>query len=108
MKEDKMRRTTTLIIGIVVGAALWGTALAAIPDAGGVIHGCYKPSDEKLRVIDTEAGRTCASNETALSWNQTGPQGPTGPTGATGASGATGPQGPAGPIPTYERQFKEV
>jgi hypothetical protein len=82
-----MRRATTLAVGVVIGAVVWGTALAAIPDAGGVIHGCYKSSDGKLRVIDTEAGHTCGSGETAVSWNQTGPQGPT---------GATGPEGPAG------------
>lgn len=49
---------------------------------------------------------TCTSGETALNWNQTGPQGakgpggpkgPPGPAGPQGATGATGPQGPAGP-----------
>jgi hypothetical protein len=67
---------------MIVSGAIWGTALAAIPDASGVIHGCYKPSDGKLRVIDTEAGKTCASEETALVWNQTGPQGSVGPSGS--------------------------
>jgi hypothetical protein len=65
------------IVGYVAGATLLvmlsGIASAAIPDSGGVIHGCYKTSDGKLRVINTEAGQTCSSGETALSWNQTGP-----------------------------------
>jgi len=80
---------TVLAAAVLIASAAWAT----IPDAGGVIHGCYKSSDGKLRVIDTEAGQACASGEKALSWNQTGPQGPTG---ATGATGATGPQGTAG------------
>jgi hypothetical protein len=37
---------------------LVGSAWASIPDSGGVIHGCYKPSDGKLHVIDTEAGHS--------------------------------------------------
>lgn len=76
-----------------------GAALATIPDSGGVIHGCYSAKDGTLRVIDTDAGQTCAKGETALSWNQQGPQGPAGPTGPAGPAGpqgSPGPQGPAG------------
>ena len=45
----------------VVGALLLtftgvGFALASIPDADGVIHGCCRMSDGQLRVIDTDAG----------------------------------------------------
>lgn len=71
----------------LVGIA--GAAYAAIPDSNGVIHGCYANSDGSLRVIDSGAGQSCkAKKETALDWNQSGPQGPAGP---------QGPQGPAGP-----------
>ena len=86
-----MRRNATLIIGMVVGAAVWGTALAAIPDSGGVIHGCYKsdsPNRGRLRVIDTEAGQACGLHSKPLLWNQTGPR---------GLQGVQGPQGPQGP-----------
>jgi hypothetical protein len=96
-----MRRSTTLIIGMVVGAAVWGTALAAIPDSDGVIHACYRPltaptQPGRLRVIDTEAGQTCGLRSKPLSWNQTGPRGPQGIAGPTGATGAQGLQGPPG------------
>jgi Collagen triple helix repeat (20 copies) len=100
---------TALVLAAGGGAAY--AASASIPDSAGVIHGCYKPtgngSVSQLGVIDTALpGGTCPKGQTALSWNQAGPQGPAGatgpagppgPQGATGAAGATGPQGPAGP-----------
>jgi hypothetical protein len=67
-----------------------GAAVAAIPDSDdGEIHGCYSTrpgSTGNLRVIDAQAGETCAKGETALVWNQQGPQGPPGPTAAGTAS----------------------
>ncbi len=90
--------TTTAVAAAVLG--ITGTALASIPDSGGVIHGCYGTKLGTLRVIDTGAGQACVKGETGLNWNQTGPQGatgPAGPQGATGSRGAAGPQGPAGP-----------
>ncbi len=101
-----MKLTLTRVAPIALAAAVIsvsGIALASIPDASGVIHGCYKtsgPAQGVLGVIDTGAGQACPSGTTPLSWNQTGPQGPAGATGATGAQGPqgdTGPQGPAGP-----------
>jgi hypothetical protein len=95
---------------VTTGVAVW----AAIPDSpGGTIHACYNRGGllnlepGELRVIDA-ASEHCRNGETALTWNQTGPQGPagaigaqgpkgdTGATGATGAKGDTGPAGPAG------------
>jgi hypothetical protein len=70
-----------LVLLTVALLLVGGIAYASIPDANGVIHGCRKNSGGALRVIDTDAGQTCAGNETALSWNQTGPQGPPGPAG---------------------------
>lgn len=78
-----------LIIGFVVAS---GIAFATIPDGNGVIHGCYKPSDGKLVLINTPS-QSCGAGETELTWNQEGPQGPIGP---PGTDGATGPQGPTG------------
>jgi type VI secretion system secreted protein Hcp len=67
-------------------------AYATIPDANGVIHGCYnKPAG--LRIIDPSAGESCTKNETALEWSQRGPAGETGP------EGPPGPQGEAAPDP---------
>lgn len=85
------KRQGKLLAGITAGLIVGGSAVAfaAIPDAGGVIHACYRTSNGSLRVID-DATTTCASNETAITWNQTGPQGP------IGATGPVGPQGPAG------------
>ncbi len=84
-----------------------GVGYAAIPGSDGVIHSCYNTakSHGALRVIDAQAGKQCAKNETALNFNQTGPQGAQGPLGAKGdqgapgapgADGAPGQQGPAG------------
>jgi hypothetical protein len=81
-----MKRLILLLVVLACLAA--GVAYASIPDSSGVIHGCYT-NNQVLRVIDS-ATQTCAMNETALNWNQTGPQGPAGPTGATGPAGADG------------------
>lgn len=91
-----MRKALTMLTATAALVLATGAAMAAIPDSGGVIHGCYR-LDGLLRVIDKEAGQTCRPSETELSWNQTGPQGPQGPAGPTGATGATGPQGEPGP-----------
>jgi hypothetical protein len=79
-------KKATIWIAAVSTLAVTCIASAAIPDSGGVIHGCYASKDGSLRVVDTGASGACdTKKETALDWNQTGP------------TGATGPQGPAGP-----------
>src|SRR5262249_25842219 len=95
-----------LLLAVVVGGATFGIASAvqaSIPDANGVIHGCYNISVAHgsplgaLRVIDTaKINGNCASWEAPLNWNQRGVTGPTGPMGVTGATGPTGPTGPTG------------
>jgi hypothetical protein len=90
----------------IVGALLvaGGIAYATIPDASGVIHGCYKkssPNQGTLRVIDTDKAQTCSNSETALTWSQTGPQGPQGIQGIQGPPGIQGPQGPSGSSHAY-------
>ncbi|MDP9074521.1 MAG: tail fiber protein [Actinomycetota bacterium] len=84
--------------GVAALLVAGGTAaFASIPDSQtGVITGCYRAAGG-LRVIDAEAGKACAANETQMTWNQTGPQGPAGPRGRVGAIGPQGPAGPAGP-----------
>jgi hypothetical protein len=56
------------LVSIVVTAlvATGGIAYATIPDAGGVVHTCYTKSSGAWRVIDTDLGQTCKSNEAAL------------------------------------------
>lgn len=74
-----MRKTWFALVAIaavVLGVGV--AAYASIPDANGVIHGCRKNSDGQLRVIDSDAGQTCANGWTPLNWSQTGPQGPAG------------------------------
>jgi hypothetical protein len=78
-----------------------GAAFAAIPDSDdGEIHGCYSNNKGDLRVIDAQAGETCnTSKETALVWNQEGPQGDPGTPGTPGSAGASALTGRAeGPI----------
>ncbi len=89
-------RLTVLFAAVICALGAAAVVRASIPDAGGVIHGCYKTNQGTLRVIDTDAGQTCANSEAALNWNQTGPAGPQGP------AGPPGPQGPKGdPGSTY-------
>jgi hypothetical protein len=78
-----------------------GIAYAAIPDSNGVIHACYLKAaggqpQGSLRVIDTAKSQTCKATETALNFNQTGPQGAPGAAGAPGPKGAAGPKGATG------------
>jgi hypothetical protein len=90
-----------LALGVAGGVFGIATAVqASIPDANGVIHGCYSkaapPGTQPgaLRVIDTALGQACQISEGALNWNAKGVTGTRGP---TGAKGATGPKGPTGP-----------
>jgi hypothetical protein len=101
-----------IVLALAVGGAVFGIATAvqaSIPDASGVIHGCYNTSlahgspTGALRVIDTaKINGVCASWEAPLNWSQkgvtgaTGATGATGPTGPTGATGAKGPTGASG------------
>jgi type VI secretion system secreted protein Hcp len=99
------RATTPLgnrFIAPVIGGAIAvllvsaGLAAASIPDAGGVINGCYNSTTGALRVIDTAVTPSCASGEIALNWNQTGPRGPAGP---------VGPPGPGADTPAGQKAF---
>jgi hypothetical protein len=84
-----MKRPATVAAVVALLAVAGGVAYATIPDAGGVIHGCYKTSSGALRVIDHPA-ESCLPSETSIEWSETGPSGPSGP------SGSSGPSGPAG------------
>jgi hypothetical protein len=103
-----------MLLGLAVAVAVFGIATAvqaSIPDANGVIHGCYNTSvahgnpTGALRVIDTaKANGNCTSWEARLNWLQSTPTGATGSTGPTGPPGPTGPKGPTGPVNVIERQ----
>jgi Collagen triple helix repeat (20 copies) len=90
------KRRLGLLVALAVVALAAGGAYAAIPDSGGVIHGCYQKNAGTLRVID-DATEACRTSEVPISWSQVGPQGPQGPQGAQGPPGPQGEPGPAGP-----------
>jgi hypothetical protein len=90
-----MRKPVVALVALLV-LALGAVAGASIPDADGVIHACRRRSDGRLRVIDTDKGRTCGVGERALNWNQTGPRGPQGTQGPEGPEGPQGVQGESG------------
>jgi len=108
-----LSRGGRLLLALLVGGAVFGIATAvqaSIPDASGVIHGCYHRTANPgtrpgaLRVIDTDRGQSCYADENPLDWSAnagatgaTGPTGVTGPTGPTGPAGPTGATGPTGP-----------
>src|SRR5262249_8841704 len=95
MKLWTGRRLSLLALVVGVGVAVGGIAYASIPDANGVIHGCYRPTTGELIVIKSD-GKGCETGWTPLNWSQTGPTGLAGPTGPTGSSGVTGPTGATG------------
>jgi hypothetical protein len=90
-------RLAILAAGLAAVAVGAGLAYAAIPHTGtGMINGCYGKQTGILRVIDAEAGKTCLSIETPISWNQKGPAGPQGLAGNRGEQGPIGATGPRG------------
>jgi hypothetical protein len=82
-----------VVAGAASGAAVWSTS--GIPDANGVIHGCYQKNSGDVRVIDSSSQR-CRSSEIALEWSQQGPRGPQGTQGIPGTPGAKGDPGAPG------------
>ena len=98
MRRLTLRRGRWFLVGAVVGAGLAGGAVtfAAIPDSGGVIHGCYQKNVGNLRLIEPSAGDSCRPSEVGIDWSQTGPKGAPGPQGPPGPQGAQGVPGPKG------------
>jgi hypothetical protein len=103
VRASLRRRLGRLALAAAAVAALGaGIAYAAIPDAAGVIHGCYRTSldDEKGQLRVVSEAENCRNNETPIQWSQTGPAGPPGPPGADGADGEDGEDGEDGVSPT--------
>ena len=70
--QNRTGRRRDILVGVLfTAAALGSVAWAAIPDANGVIHACYKQSNGALRVIDAPA-ESCDASESPLSWSQSG------------------------------------
>lgn len=90
-------RRARVAFAAVAGAFLLagiGAAYAALQDGKGVIHACVDGKGA-TRIIDVSVD-ACKKGETAISWNQTGPQGPAGSQGTPGADGTPGAQGAPG------------
>jgi hypothetical protein len=83
-----------VVVTLALILAMTGFAAAAIPDAGGAIHGCYQKRTGILRVIG--AGKRCSKGEKPISWNQKGPRGRDGSNGTNGANGSNGTPGTNG------------
>jgi hypothetical protein len=90
-----LTRTACLVTFSGLLAIMPGLGRATIPDAAGVIHGCYSVANGNQRIIDTSV-ESCKKNEVPIQWSQTGPQGPVGPQGPQGSQGLQGPQGVPG------------
>ena len=86
-----------MVLGTIVAIGAFGIAAAAIPSGDGTIYACFHTTSGAVRVIDREAGATCASGEKLISWSQRGPTGPAGAKGPTGPAGLSGPRGATGP-----------
>ena len=95
----KMRRKLALAVTGAATLAVGSIALAAIPDGGGVVHGCYDKGSGQLRVTDTQTNlpKSCTVKEAPLDWNLRGVQGLPGP---------QGPAGPAGNSRLYPSPYK--
>lgn len=68
-----------MVIAALVGGLTSSVVRASIPSSNGTISACYS-SNGTLKVIDAEAGATCAANTTPLSWTTSGGGGATIPT----------------------------
>jgi Collagen triple helix repeat (20 copies) len=86
---------------LAVCAGIASATSTTIPDANGVIHACYRVSEDdrkgEVRIV-TEAA-VCRASETSIQWNQVGRQGlqgPAGPQGLQGPQGAKGDKGDTG------------
>lgn len=91
-ERDVGRRHRWLAAGAAAAllvALCTAVTLGSIPDANGLITGCYSKAGGGLRVIDT-ASQNCKDGETVLPWNQQGPPGPRGLPGEQGPAGVSG------------------
>jgi len=68
------KKLHVVILAAAVLAIAGGVSYAAIPAADGTISAC-RDAQGRLKVIDTEAGQSCPSNQQLLTWNQQGPAG---------------------------------
>lgn len=75
MRAIRSHPLAAVVVAMLAVFTAAGIAYAAIPDSGGVIHGCYDKKTGNLRVVDADAGGACVANEKEINWNHTGPAG---------------------------------
>src|SRR4051794_22455849 len=83
----RRRAAWLAVVSVTILVAVGGAAYASVPDAAGVIHGCYSKTSGSVRIIDSST-QACSTTENGLNWNQIGPTGPQGPQGLKGETGA--------------------
>jgi hypothetical protein len=64
------RHPGALAVAAIVTMLSATAALAAVPDANGFIHSCYKTNGGALRIIDPETTKSCDDGESLLGWRQ--------------------------------------
>jgi hypothetical protein len=82
--------TLPVCVGVVL--AVSGISYAAGTRTAATINACYSNSTGVVRI-----DASCARGESAIAWNEEGPQGPAGPKGPAGERGLAGPSGQRGP-----------
>ncbi len=91
MKKSRLLGLVGVLVLVAGGAATFAWAQA---NDATTINACVAKDNGDVRIV--KAGANCRRDETATSWNTTGPAGPAGPAGAAGPAGPAGPQDPAG------------
>src|SRR5436305_8823652 len=76
----------SVVVTALMLALVGGVSYATTRQTTPLYHGCYNKKSGILRLL-THAAPRCTRKETAIAWNQTGPQGPVGPQGAPGPTG---------------------
>lgn len=67
-----MNRNKRILLAVVAGTAVAITAgtvaYGSIPGSDNQVTACVTPSTGAVRIVDTDAGQTCQSTETKVSW----------------------------------------
>src|SRR5204862_6325224 len=87
MKEHRFSRRliVRVVIGLGIAGAVAGFAVAQIPGANGVIHGCYSQWGGAIRLAGE--GRACKTVELRISWKKMRQLWPLSPGGDSGPGG---------------------
>ncbi len=95
-------------VAVAVGICLIILLIGGLPQLSHAseIYGCVAKMGGFLRIVSNPS--RCTRMETAISWNQVGPQGPKGDTGATGATGSQGTAGANGHSPTVSMSGDQI